>query len=160
MRAIEQNFRAVAVGEFDHFLRGSDGAERVRNLREGDEARSGAEELVIFVEQNLAGVIDGSDAEASSGFGAEHLPGDDVGVVLEPGDDDFVAFVDVLASPGLGDEVDAFGGAADEDDFFGAGGVEEAARLFAGGFVGVGGASGEFVGGAVDVGIFVGVEVA
>ncbi len=38
--------------------------------------------------------------------------------------------------------------------------VEEAADLFAGGFVGVGGASGEFVGGAMDVGIFVGVEVA
>ncbi len=98
-------------------MSGSDGAERVGNLSEGDEARLGTEQLVIFVEQDLSGVVHGGDAQARASFGAEHLPGNDVGVVLEPGDDDFIAFVDILAAPALRDEVDAFGCAADEDDF-------------------------------------------
>ena len=80
--------------------------------------------------------------------------------MFEPSDDDLVALADILAAPALGDEIDAFGCATNEDDFLGARSVEETADFFAGGFVGVGGAGGEFVGGAMDVGIFVGVEVA
>src|SRR5579872_3506140 len=80
--------------------------------------------------------------------------------MLEPGNDDFIALADVLAAPALCDEIDALGCAANEDDFFGRRRVEEAADLFASGFVSVGGAGGEFVGGAVYVGIFVRIEIA
>jgi hypothetical protein len=129
-------------------------------LSEGDEARLGSEQLVIFVEQDLSGVVHGDNAQTRASFGAQHLPGNDVGVMLEPSNDDFIALADILAAPALCNEIDALGCAADEDDFLCARSVEEAADLFACGFVGVGGASGEFVGGAMDVGIFVGVEVA
>ena len=47
---------------------------------------------------------------------AEHLPGHDVRVVLQSGDQDLVAGSDILAAVGLGDQVNAFGGAAHEDD--------------------------------------------
>ena len=38
-------------------------------------------------------------------------------MVLHFGDDDFVVFADLLASKGLCDEIDAFGGSAHKDDF-------------------------------------------
>ncbi len=116
--AVEQNFGAVTVGEFDDVVNGSNGAERVGNLSEGDEARLGSEQLVIFVEQDLSGVVHGDDSQSRASFGAQHLPGNDVGVMLEPSNDDFIALADILAAPALRDEIDALGCAADEDDFF------------------------------------------
>ena len=88
------------------------------------------------------------------------LPGHDVGVVLEVGDDDLVALADVLPAPALGDEVDALGGAADEDDVVGRVCAEEPGDRGAGLLVGVGGAGGQVVRGPVDVGVLVLVEVA
>ena len=66
-------------------------------------------------------VVDRRDAEARALLGAELLPRDDVGVVLEPRDDDLVAGADVAAAPALRDEVDSLGRAAHEDDVFGDG---------------------------------------
>ena len=63
-----------------------------------------------------AAIVDRGDAQARALLGAELLPRNDVGVVLEPGDDDLVARADVAAPPALGHEVDALGGAAHEDD--------------------------------------------
>src|ERR1035441_4660719 len=48
---------------------------------------------------------------------SEHLPGDDIGVVLHRRNDDLVARLHVLASPGTADQIYAFGGAADKDQF-------------------------------------------
>ena len=74
-------------------------------------------------------------------------------------DDDLVAGLQVLAAPGLGDEVDAFGGAADEDDLARLRRVEEALDLDAGLFVGRGGALAQHVDAAMDVGVVDFVEV-
>jgi hypothetical protein len=104
-------------------------------------------------------VVDGDNAQDCALFGGQHLPGNDVGVVLDPADDDLVALVDVLASPALGNQVDGLGGAADEHDLLGRRRVEEVRDLGASILVGVGGAGGKFVGGAVDVGVLVLVEV-
>ncbi len=94
LRAIDQHARAVAMGHLDHLAGGSDGAERVRDLREATPACvRGAEQLLIFVEQNLAVVIDRRDAQCAPVSCAQLLPGHDVGVVLQPGDDDLVALV-------------------------------------------------------------------
>jgi hypothetical protein len=50
-------------------------------------------------------------------------------MVLQPGDDDLVVFLDVLAAPALCDEIDGLGGAANENDFADGAGVDEAARF-------------------------------
>ncbi len=60
--------------------------------------------------------------------------------------------------PALRDQVDALGGAAHEDDLLRRAGVEEAPHRLARRLVGVGGAGGQRVGGAVDVGVLVLVE--
>jgi hypothetical protein len=60
---------------------------------------------------------------------AELLPRDDVGVVLEPRDDDLVARADVAAPPALRDQVDRLGRAAHEDDLFGDGALRKRRTL-------------------------------
>ena len=55
-------------------------------------------------------------------------------MVLEAGDDDLIAFAEVPAAPSLGDQVDAFSGAAGENNFVGVAGVDEVRGAFAGGF--------------------------
>src|SRR5208282_5781188 len=45
----------------------------------------------VFVEQDVAVVVDRSDAEPRPRFEAELLPWHNIGVVLEPGDHDLVA---------------------------------------------------------------------
>ena len=83
-------------------LRRRDGAERVRDLRERDELRARAEQLLVLLEEDLAAVVDRHDAQAGARLRAELLPRHDVGVVLEPGDDDLVALADVAAGPSSG----------------------------------------------------------
>ena len=74
-------------------------------------------------------------------------------------DDDFIALAHVLSAPGLGHQVDGFGGAAHKDDFVHIGRVDEAAHHFTRMLVGIRGAGGQGVGRAVDVGVFVFVEM-
>ena len=50
--------------------------------------------------------------------GTEHLPGDDVRVVLHGADDDVIAGADVGIPPAIGHQIDPFGGPPDEDQLF------------------------------------------
>src|SRR5207248_2394277 len=61
---------------------------------------------------------------------AQHLPGYDIGMVLEIADYDLVAGFQMRRTPALGDEVDRLGGAAHEHDLALVGGVQKRARLF------------------------------
>ncbi len=160
LRAVEQNLGAVAVGHFDHFVDGGYSAERVGDLREGNEARLLSEQSLIFVEQDLAAVVHWDNAQLRALLRTKSLPGHDVGVVLEPGDDDFVVFLDVLASPTLGDEVNAFGCAAHKNNFAHSRRVDKAPDFFTGTLVSIGGASRKFMRGAMNVGIFVLIKMA
>ena len=45
------------------------------------------------------------------------MPGDDVAVVLQVGDEYFITGLDVLISPGIGDQINARRGSGCEDDF-------------------------------------------
>ena len=73
---------------------------------------------------------------------AVEMPGHDVGVVLHDRDDDLVALAEIHAV-GAGDEVDALGGVAREDDLLHAWRIEEAARRLARVLVAGGGGVGE-----------------
>ena len=98
---------------------------------------------------------DGQVSELRAGALGQQLPRHDVAVVLHLGEQDHVAGLDVLRAPGLRDEVDALGGAAREDDFVGAAGVDEFRGARAGGFEGGGGAVAQLVDAAMDVGVVV-----
>ena len=113
---VDEREGAVPMGGRDHGMRGRDGAQRVGDGRDGDEPGPAAQQPLVLLQDHLAAVVHGRDPQAGTGLGDELLPGHDVGVVLQVRDDDLVARADVLAAPALGDEVDALGGAAHEDD--------------------------------------------
>src|ERR1035438_5030759 len=77
---------------------------------------------------NLAAIVHRSYAQARALLRGQLLPGHDVGVVFQPGDDDLVVLLHVTAAPSLGDQVDTLGGAAHKDNFARGGSVEEANR--------------------------------
>lgn len=74
-------------------------------------------------------------------------------MVFKLGNQDFVAFFDVFFRPGVGDQVDRFGGVSGKDDFFGFFGVDEFFYPGAGGFIFFRGFFAEGVYAAVDVGV-------
>ena len=133
-----------------------DRAEGVGDVGEGDELHGRGEQRV-----ERGGV------ESTLGIGAEHgnvfqrgagglgglLPRDEVGVVLHLGGEDDVAGLEVGVGPAAGDNIDALGGPAGENDFGRIGGVDEFRDAGAGAFVTVGGAHGERVEAAVDVAV-------
>ena len=122
-------------------------------MHHGDQLGARVQQLFVFIEQQFAALVDGRDAQDGLFFLAQNLPGHDVGVVLHGGDDDFVAGLDMSAAIGVGDQVDALGDAADEDDLAPVGGIEEALDLDAGLFVMAGGTLAQLMHAAMDVGI-------
>src|SRR3954451_20100622 len=78
-------------------------------------------------------------------------------MMLDGGDDDFVAGADVFAAPRLRDEIDPFRRAAREDDFFFIARVDELLHRSARFFVRVGGGLAEVMHAAMDVRILLGV---
>ena len=95
---------------------GVDRAEHVGDVREGDQAHIAAPELCVeFLQRELALLIDLQVAELGAALAAEHLPGNDVRVVLHLGDQHGVARAHVRPAPGVGDEVDRLGHVLGED---------------------------------------------
>jgi hypothetical protein len=135
-----------------------DRAERVRDLRGSTQTCLRPNNFVL-VEDDLASIVDGRHAQPCALLGRQHLPGHDVGVVLEPRDHDLVALVHVPPAPRLRDQVDAFGRAAHEHDLVRRRRVDEAADTLPSGLVGIGRARRERVRTTVDVGVLVLVEV-
>ena len=95
----------------------------------------------------------GQVGQFGAGVAADQLPGHDVGVVLQGGEQDAVAGAQVVQAPAVGHGVDRRGGAAGEDDLPRRGGVEEGGHLGPGPLVQVGRLLGQGVGPAVDVGV-------
>ena len=63
LRAVDQHAGAMPMRQRDHFVHRRHGAERVGNLGDGDDARRRAEQLLIFLQNDLAGVVDRRDAQ-------------------------------------------------------------------------------------------------
>ena len=154
LRSIDEGEGSLRLGGDDHLFHRVDGAEGVGDVADGEEIGALGEEGVEGLQIEGAVVEDGNDFELGTAAFAKHLPGDDVGVVLEVGDEDFVTGCEVSGeSEDGGDEIDAVGGAGGEDDLVRRWGVEVSGDRDAGFLVGSGGGLGEMVGAAVDVGV-------
>ena len=116
--------------------------------------RAVAQQAVEFVHRQFATIVHGDHADDRAGLLGDKLPGDDVGMVFHRREDDFVAGFQEFSAVARCDEVDAFGGAAGEDDLAGFGGVDEAGDFCAGLFVGGGGFLAEGVDAAMNVRVF------
>ena len=141
LRRIDECDDSTPTGAFAVFGDGIDRAERIGNVRYRQQLHVAGEKLVEPAEIKQAGVtVDREKDELCAGALSQELPRHDVAVVLYLGEQDFVAALDELGAPRCGDEVDALGGAAGEDDFVGAASVEEFRGADAGRFERDGGA--------------------
>jgi len=100
--------RAGAVGHLDDLAHGIDGAQRIGDVAHGHHRVAGPRSFSYSSRSSSPRSL-WNDPQLCALLFAQHLPGHDVGVVLERGDDDLVAFLHVLAAPTAGHEVDAFG---------------------------------------------------
>ena len=102
--------------------------------------------------------VTGNDPQHGALLLGDHLPRHDVGVMFERREDDLVARLQELPAVGLGDEIDAFGRSADEDDFLRRRGSEECLHLLPRLLEGVRRPGRQGVGPAMDVRVVLGVE--
>ena len=101
----------------------------------------------------LTGARDGRGHQARSRLFADHLPGNDVRVVLHPGDEHFVTGPEPGLAQTGGDEIDRFGRSPGKDDFVGPRRIDVFAHLVPGAFVGVRGTLAQLVHAPVHVGM-------
>ena len=161
LRRVDDHDRAVLVRPRGQLLDGVDRAERVRDevVRDDLDVALAAISSSASSWSSPASSI-GITRKLGAGPLGDVLPGDEVRVVLELGDDDEVARAEVVEPPGVGDEVERLGRAAREDDLARRRRVDERAHLLAGALVAGGRALGELVDAAVHVRVRGLVEVA
>jgi hypothetical protein len=147
------------VRQPDDLGRRVDGPEGVRHVAERDDAGAVAEQLLVHVHPQFAGIRHRHDAQHRAGRLARHLPRHEVGVVLENRHHDLVAGAEQRAGIGLRDQVDRLGRAADEDDLARLASVQEGPDELAGAFVVGGRALAEQMDTPVNVGVVVQVVV-
>ena len=116
LSAVDQHPRAVAVTQLDDLVDRYHGAQRIGDLAGRNQFRTRTQQLLELVQQQVARVVDRRHLEDRSGLLRNQLPGNDIGVMLQVGDDDLVAGLQMLAAPRVRHQVDRLGGAADEHD--------------------------------------------
>ena len=99
---------------------------RIGHVSHSNQLRAGREELQKLIEQQLAPTVDRRDFQGAAGLLAHHLPGHDVGVMLQAGDEDLIPWLEARARIGLRDQVYPFGGAPNENDLASRACVDEA----------------------------------
>jgi hypothetical protein len=130
------------------------GSQRIGHLGDGDDLGPGRQQLLEFLDEKVAILIDGRPLEHDTVPLAVEMPGHDVGVMLHDGEHHFVARLQHHAAIALRHEVDGLGGVAGENDLLHRGRVEEAPDTLARILESLGRGVGEEVQAAVDVGIF------
>ncbi len=149
--AVDERRNSPRMRDPNDFLDRHHGAKHVRHLRDRDHLGAVGQQLLEFVDQEIAVVIHRRPFDDRALAFPQKMPWNDVGVVLHDGEHDFVAGPDPLAPESLGNEVDRFGGAPREDNLIATLGVQEAGHLFTGPLVAFGRGIGEIMQPAVNV---------
>jgi hypothetical protein len=126
----------------------------VPNVGEGEQLDRVVQQIIQAAQLQQPVVPgDGHISQLGAGAFGQQLPGDDVAVMFHLCQQDGVAGADVLTAPGMGNQIDALGGSARENDFGRLAGVEENRGALAGCLEGHGRASAQFVNAAMDVAV-------
>jgi hypothetical protein len=114
--AIDEYGDAAHFGMFNDLAYRAHGAQCIRHMRHAYEKGLVIDEIEHCIELNLALVIDRRNNEFGASLLADQLPGNDVGVVLEVSDDDFVTRMQARTAEALRDEIYRLCCAAREHD--------------------------------------------
>ncbi len=124
-------------------------------MGDGDDLGRRVDELFQFVQPNLAGIVERDHTQIGVLLPAQHLPGDDIAVMLQAGQDDLIARMDIGSAKGLGDEIDRLGRPAREDQLTQARNADELLHLDASFLVKLRGPFAERMNAAMHVGVIV-----
>jgi len=154
LRTIDEAHGSHRTGFGTEFLGRIDGAETVGNMNKTEDFHLGSQHGIQSVHVQMSeGVLNGKVEQLSSCLLGHHLPWNHVAVVLHFGDQDLISFFQNGATEARSHQVDRFGGAAGEDNFFSTACVQELSGAFPSGFVSVCGSVAEFVNAAMDIGM-------
>ncbi len=129
--AVDQDHSTLRVSGVDDSLDRKNGSQRVRYVSDGHELGARRQQLEELVEFDFAAQIDGRHLQRAARLFAHHLPGHDVGVMLQARNQNLVARLEARTSVGLGDQIDALGRAPDKDDLASRAGVYETSHTVA-----------------------------
>ena len=90
LRSVEQDGDSMIMVDAEEVGDGFDGAEHVAHMGDADEARAVGEQPLIFLQEELAVVVDGNHLDLYALAVLQELPGHDVGVVLHDRENDFI----------------------------------------------------------------------
>ena len=128
LRPVDERDGAVTMGHGDHLRDRRDGAQRVRHLADRGDARPRREQLLVFLEDDLPGVVHGRDPQLAPFSAASCCQGTMLAWCSR--------CVMTISSPSLTlrppqpwREVDALGRAAHKDDLSGDGALMKARTL-------------------------------
>ncbi len=123
--AIDVDLGAFCVRQCGNGLEVGHCAEDVGHSGDGNDLRAFGEfiGIVIHIEAPITGGTDVDELDADAI--AQHEPRDDIGVVLEFGEDDFVAGFELAFTITTGDEIDGFRCTAGVNDFCRRAGLDE-----------------------------------
>ena len=116
LRPVHHHERAVLPRRRRHLPHRVHRPQRVRDMHQRDDLHAGRQPAPEVVEVEFAGVGDRNRRDPRADRLGDHLPGNDVGVVLHLGDQHLVALAERVAPQAGGREVQPLGGAPDEDD--------------------------------------------
>ena len=115
--AVDKDQRACFVGEAAEQSHIVDRSQRVGQMRDGNDAHAARrQQPTVGINVQLAGIIDRDHTQRGAGPLRQHLPRDDVGMMLHYRDHNLITGVEIAAAPARRDEVDALSGAAREED--------------------------------------------
>ncbi len=153
LRAVDHHGGADALGHLRHLADGHDGAERIGDVGDRNDAGAWPEQALVGFEDEVAVIVHRGDADDGAGLPGGELPGHDVGVMLGLGEHDLVAGAQQAFAEGGGEQVDAFGGAAHEHDLVLRARIQEGGHAVACVLKGIAGHFRQRMGAAMDVGV-------
>jgi hypothetical protein len=122
-------------------------------MRHANEKSLVVDKIQHRIELDLAQVINRGNDQFRAGLLAHQLPWNDIGVVFEVSDDNFVTGLQARAAKALGNQVDGFGCTAGEYNFISGIGVNEIDYLVTCSFVRFGGTMAQRVYAPMNVGM-------
>ena len=114
--AVDERGDTARLGRGNQAPHGKHRAERVGDMRAREQTGARAEQRLDRFDVHLAVRVHGRNPEPRAGLFADDLPWNDVGMMLEVGDEHLVAGHQQRPRIALRDQIDRFGRAAHEND--------------------------------------------
>ena len=103
---IDQYWYAACVRKLDHLLNWVDTAQRIRYVHYADKFGVFVKQVFIFINKEFPRIINRNDTYFCTPLFCQHLPRNNIGMMLKHGQNNFITRADKLAAVSMHDQVD------------------------------------------------------